>query len=74
MTDKQTWKEILQDHMLPDLAHEADIFEGQMELRRQGKIDEKVFAETRQPSSSLVKSSGSARQLTGSKPWPTIRQ
>ncbi len=33
--------------MLPDLAREIDIFETQMELRRQGKIDEKVFAETR---------------------------
>lgn len=30
-----------------DLAREIDIFETQIELRRQGKIDEKVFAETR---------------------------
>ncbi|MBZ0299021.1 MAG: nitrite/sulfite reductase, partial [Anaerolineae bacterium] len=43
----QSWKEILQDKMPDDLAHEIDIFEGQMELRKQGKIDEKVFAETR---------------------------
>ena len=33
--------------MPPDLAEEIDIFEGQMELRKQGKIEEKVFAETR---------------------------
>lgn len=40
-----TWKESL---TIPDdLAQQIDIFEGQMELRRQGKIDEKVFAETR---------------------------
>lgn len=40
-----SWKEKL---TIPeDLAHQIDLFESQMELRRQGKIDEKVFAETR---------------------------
>ncbi|MEX0599714.1 MAG: nitrite/sulfite reductase [Rhodothermales bacterium] len=43
----QTWKDALQDTMPGDLAHEIDIFEGQMELMRQGKLDERVFAETR---------------------------
>ena len=42
-----TWKEVLQEKMIEGLAHEIDIFEGQIELRRQGKLDEKVFAETR---------------------------
>jgi len=42
-----TWKEKLADWMPPDLAREIDIFETQMELRKQGRIDEKVFAETR---------------------------
>jgi sulfite reductase (ferredoxin) len=42
-----TWKEQLQAQMPEYLAHEIDIFEGQMELRKQGKLDEKVFAETR---------------------------
>ena len=42
-----TWKDALQHEMSPDLAHEIDIFEGQMELMRQGKLDERVFAETR---------------------------
>lgn len=42
-----TWKEKLSDRMPCDLAREIDIFETQIELRRQGKIDEKVFAETR---------------------------
>lgn len=46
MSDR-TWKDVLQEQMPDDLAHEIDIFEGQMELRRQGKLDEKVFAETR---------------------------
>jgi sulfite reductase (ferredoxin) len=40
-----TWKEQLQ--IREDWAHEIDVFESQMELRQQGKIDEKVFAETR---------------------------
>lgn len=43
----QSWKEALQDQMPAELAREIDIFEGQMELRRQGKLDERVFAETR---------------------------
>ncbi|MGH7831374.1 MAG: nitrite/sulfite reductase, partial [Candidatus Binatia bacterium] len=33
--------------MPPELAREVDIFETQIELRKQGKIDERVFAETR---------------------------
>ena len=42
-----TWKEKVAEKMPPELAREIDIFEQQMELRKQGKIDEKVFAETR---------------------------
>ncbi|MEQ8678049.1 MAG: hypothetical protein RLP44_22945 [Aggregatilineales bacterium] len=42
-----TWKEKLQNQIPEDMAHDIDIFEGQMELRQQDKIDEKVFAETR---------------------------
>ena len=41
------WKQALADRMPEHLAHEIDVFEGQLELRRQGKVDEKVFAETR---------------------------
>ncbi len=44
---ESTWKEVLHDRMPDWLAEEIDIFEGQLELRRQGKIEEKVFAETR---------------------------
>ncbi len=47
MRAAQTWKERLADRMPPDLAREIDIFETQIELRKQGKMDEKVFAETR---------------------------
>ena len=45
--DKQTWKEKLGDKIPAELGREIDIFETQMELRKQGKIEEKVFAETR---------------------------
>jgi len=42
-----SWKEKLTDKIPDELGREIDIFEQQMALRRQGKIDEKVFAETR---------------------------
>ena len=41
------WKERLGAAIPVDLGREIDIFEQQMELRKQGKIEEKVFAETR---------------------------
>ena len=47
MEKNPTWKEKVAEKMAPELAREIDIFEQQMELRKQGKIDEKVFAETR---------------------------
>lgn len=43
----QDWKARLLDEMPTDLANEVDLFEAQIELRKQGKIDERVFAETR---------------------------
>ena len=42
-----TWKEKLSGQLPPSIEREIDIYETQMELRRQGKIDEKVFAESR---------------------------
>src|SRR5881394_3492114 len=42
-----TWKEKLADKIDPQIAEEIDVFETQLVLRRQGKIDEKLFAETR---------------------------
>src|SRR5580700_7978686 len=41
------WKERLKGQMPEALAAEVDQFETEIELRKQGKIDEKVFAETR---------------------------
>jgi sulfite reductase (ferredoxin) len=43
----ETWKQALEDQIDPGWADEIDLFEGQLELRRQGKLEEKVFAETR---------------------------
>src|SRR3984885_2874343 len=42
-----TWKEKRAGKMDPQMAEEIDVFESQMALRKAGKIDEKVFAETR---------------------------
>src|SRR5215470_1557159 len=41
------WKEKLAGKMPEHLAREIDIFETEITLRRQGKLDEKLFAETR---------------------------
>ena len=42
-----TWKQQLADRMPAEWASEIELFESQIALRTQGKIDEKVFAETR---------------------------
>ena len=47
MSETANWKDKLADRMPPELVREIDIFETQIELRKQGKIDERVFAETR---------------------------
>jgi sulfite reductase (ferredoxin) len=47
MTTSSTWKAQLQGQMPLELADDIDIFATQIELKRQGKIDERVFAETR---------------------------
>jgi len=47
MTGTYTWRDELTGRVPSDLAREIDIFETQIELRKQGKIDERIFAETR---------------------------
>ncbi len=44
---QRSWKEVLTGRIDPALGEEIDQYERQMALRRQGKIDEKVFAEIR---------------------------
>ena len=41
------WRDRVWEEMPPDLANEIDIFETELVLRKQGKLDEKLFAETR---------------------------
>ena len=41
------WKSKLGDRIPEDLGRQIDIFETQITLRKQGKLDEKLFAETR---------------------------
>ncbi len=44
---KPSWKAALSDRIPEEVAREIDLFETQMDLRRQGKVDDKLFAETR---------------------------
>jgi sulfite reductase (ferredoxin) len=41
------WREKLAENMPGGLAREIDIFESEIALRKQGKLDERLFAETR---------------------------
>ena len=41
------WKEELRDLIPEDLSAEIDTFEAQIEQKKQGQIDDRVFAETR---------------------------
>jgi sulfite reductase (ferredoxin) len=42
-----SWRSALESRIPPSVAEEIDLFENQMELRKQGKLEEKVFAELR---------------------------
>ena len=43
----KTWAEALEGRIPEDLGREIEIFATQMELRRRGEVDERLFAETR---------------------------
>ncbi len=47
MSASPTWKEKLAGRIPEVIGREIDIFETQIELRKKGKIEEKLFAETR---------------------------
>src|SRR6201987_3301911 len=42
-----TWKEELSGKIPEHLAREIDVYETEIALRKQGKLDERLFAETR---------------------------
>jgi sulfite reductase (ferredoxin) len=45
--DSTSWSEALADRIPPSIADEINLFENQLELRKAGKLEEKVFAELR---------------------------
>jgi sulfite reductase (ferredoxin) len=47
LSSAQEWKDRLAGRMPADLAEEIDLFEGQIALRKQGTMEDRVFAETR---------------------------
>ena len=47
MTERPTWKSVLGSRIEEGLAREIDVFETQIHLKKQGRIDDKLFAETR---------------------------
>jgi sulfite reductase (ferredoxin) len=47
MSESKTWKQSLGARIPEAWGREIDIFETQIELRKKGKIEEKLFAETR---------------------------
>jgi len=47
MVESIAWKERLGDRIPADLGREIDIYETQLELKRQGKVEDKLFNETR---------------------------
>ena len=67
-----TWKHALGDRVPDDLGREIDTYENQMALKRQGKIDDKVFAETRLRRGAYGQryDNGQRNDGTGVKPLP----
>lgn len=67
-----TWKKVLSEQMSSAWADEIETFESQIALRRQGKIDEKVFAETRLRRGVYGQryDNGQRNDGTGAKPLP----
>ena len=45
--DSRTWREVLADRIPVSVAEEIDVYENQLELRKQEKLKETVFAELR---------------------------
>ena len=61
-----TWEEKLADRLDPQLADEVDKFATEITLRKQGKLDEKVFAETDRKSTRLNSSHSDRSRMPSS--------
>ena len=69
------WRDRLAERMPPDLAEEIDIFEAQLELRRQDRVEERVFAETRSHSCiSLSADMGVCHRCSKERDWEIVRR
>lgn len=71
-----TWKDTLADKMPPHLAQEIDEFETQMILRKQGVLEDKIFAELRLRRGAYGQRYDNGRRHDGQKsqeiPFPNI--
>ncbi len=47
MNREPSWKDVVAADLAPELAREIEVFETELELKRRGRIDDKLFAETR---------------------------
>ena len=47
MTAPSTWKEKLDPTIREDWRKELEVFETQIQLKKQGRLEDKIFAETR---------------------------
>ena len=67
-----TWKDLLGERVPTALGREIDTYENQIALKRQGKIDDKVFAETRLRRGAYGQryDNGQRNDGTGVKPLP----
>lgn len=67
-----SWKEHLDNRVPEHLAEEIDVYETQLELKRQGKLDDKIFNETRLRRGVYGQryDNGQRNDGTGTKPLP----
>ncbi|MAW63992.1 MAG: sulfite reductase, partial [Acidobacteria bacterium] len=67
-----TWKDLLGERVPTALGREIDTYENQIALKRQGKIGDKVFAETRLRRGAYGQryDNGQRNDGTGVKPLP----
>src|SRR6202142_4231013 len=66
------WKEKLAGKMPAAMAREVDIFESEIALRKQGKIDERVFAETRLRRGTYGQRYDNGQRYDGTKVQPVV--
>src|SRR5271167_2924868 len=66
------WKEKLSGQIPESMAREVDIYESEIALRKQGKIDERVFAETRLRRGTYGQRYDNGQRYDGTKVQPIV--